>query len=196
MKRNIMIKLALPAVFLIIMACGTATPEPTADAGAYAAQTIAAYTAQAMLTQAGSNPTNIIPTDQPPAQPIPTPTFSETAPEPLPVTHTGVTLYVGECFDFDTGAVTAPDTSCDVLLTEAALLQQMNLTQISGYVTMTVPTRSDCAAARFEAGDLAVQTDLYYCFATNGGNIGFIVARDYLSGTSGQGIVFDYWIFH
>lgn len=136
------------------------------------------------------------PTEPPPPPDTPTATPEETAPNPLPVTNTGIILNNGECFNFDNGQVIAPDAQCDVWLYQSAMFRQMNGAQISGYVTMEPPTRSHCAAGRYEPGDLAVQTDLYYCFISNEGNIGFIVARNYLGGVPFTGIVFDYWVFH
>jgi hypothetical protein len=113
------------------------------------------------------------------------------------MTHTGIILNVGECFNFDKGQVTAADAQCDVWLDPGSyLLHQMNGARISGYVTMEPPTRSYCAANRYEPGDLAIQTDLYMCFFSNEGRIGFIVVREYRGGIPITGIVFDYWVFH
>lgn len=184
---------------LVALACrGTApvTPEPNMDD--IAAQTMAAYTLEAALTQA------VLPSDTPlppsstftETPPPVTSTPQEVAPDPLPATNTGIILNNGECFNFDTGqVVAAPDAQCDVWLVQSALFRQVNGAQISGYVTMTAPTRSMCAAARFEPADLAVQTDLYYCFISNEGNVGFIVVRGYRGGIPSTGIVFDYWVF-
>lgn len=176
----------------------TLPASPTADVNSIVAQTLAAYTVEAALTQAVQPPTVTLPppTEPPPPPDTPTATPEETAPNPLPVTNTGITLNNGECFNFDNGQVLAPDAQCDVWLYQPAMFRQMNGAQISGYVTMEPPTRSYCAAGRYEPGDLAVQTDLYYCFISNEGNIGFIVARNYLGGVPFTGIVFDYWVFH
>jgi len=119
----------------------------------------------------------------------------EIAPEPLPASAKGIILNNGECFNFDNDQVTAPDTECDVWLAEPGLFRQMNGAQVSGYVTMTAPTRTYCVEGRYEPGDLAVQTDLYMCFISSDGRIGFVVARSYLGAIPFTGIVFDYWVF-
>ncbi|RME89262.1 MAG: hypothetical protein D6770_05055 [Anaerolineae bacterium] len=80
-------------------------------------------------------------------------------------------------------------------MVEPALFRQMNGAQVSGYVTLTPPTRSQCLAGRYEPGDLAVQTDMYMCFITNEGNVGFIVVRSYRGSPVFTGITFDYWVF-
>ncbi len=190
--------LLLSVLGFIALACGgtaTATPEPNVDD--IVAQTMAAYTLEAALTQIALPSNTPIPPSPTSTEPPPvTATPQEVAPDPLPATNTGIILNNGECFNFDTGQVlVSPDAQCDVWLVQSALFRQVNGVKISGYVTMTVPTRSMCAAARYETGDLAVQTDLYYCFISNEGNIGFIVARDYRGGIPSTGIVFDYWVF-
>jgi hypothetical protein len=119
----------------------------------------------------------------------------ESAPDPLPAFNTGFMLNNGECLNFDNGQVGAPDADCDIWLVEPALFRQMNGAQLSGYVTMTAPTRTHCKEARYEPDDLAIQTDLYMCFITNEGKVGFIVARSYLGGIPSTGIVVDYWVF-
>lgn len=119
---------------------------------------------------------------------------AETAPDPLPASTTGVVLNNGECFNFDNGQVTAPDAECDVWLAEPALFRQMNDMLLSGYVTLTPPTRTTCVEGRYEPGDLALQTDLYMCFITNEGRVGFVVVRSY-RGDPLTGVVFDYWVF-
>ncbi|MDP2975655.1 MAG: hypothetical protein Q8N45_05515 [Anaerolineales bacterium] len=192
--------LNIAALFALLTAgCIPQTPAPpTADVDSIVAQTLAAHTVEAALTQAVQPSTDTpLPTDAPPPPPnTPTATPEETAPNPLPMTHTGIILNNGECFNFDNGAVSAPDAQCDVWLYQSAMFRQMNGAQISGYVTMEPPTRGHCAAGRYEPGDLAVQTDLYMCFISNEGNIGFIVARNDLGGVPFTGIVFDYWVFH
>lgn len=124
-----------------------------------------------------------------------TPTPNEFAPDPLPASHTGVNLTAGDCFDFDNGQVTAPNGSCDMWAVEGALIRPMNGASISGYVTMTAPSRNDCVAGQYEPGDLAIQTDLYMCFITNDGAVGFVVARSYLGSVPFSGFSFDYWTF-
>jgi hypothetical protein len=190
---------------------------PTADVDEIVAQTLAAYatgsaqavtatpdqlmlievfatgTAEAILTQSAMSPTETI---APTATFTPTAIQEENAPDPLPVTNTGVILNNGECFNFDNGqTLAAPDGQCDVWLVEAALFRQVNEVQISGYVTQSPPSRTHCAEGRYESGDLAVQTDLFYCFITAEGHVGFIVVRDYRGGIPSTGIVFDYWVF-
>jgi len=140
------------------------------------------------------------PTEQPEATGflLPTDTAAppaETAPDPLPASNTGVILNNGECFNFDNGQVTAPDTECDVWLVEPALFRQMNDAQVSGYVTLTAPTRTYCLEGRYEPGDLALQTDLFMCFITNEGQAGFVVVRSYLGAIPFSGVTFDYWVF-
>jgi len=140
------------------------------------------------------------PTEQPEATGflLPTDTAAppaETAPDPLPASNTGVILNNGECFNFDDGQVTAPDTECDVWLVEPALFRQMNDAQVSGYVTLTAPTRTYCLEGRYEPGDLALQTDLFMCFITNEGQAGFVVVRSYLGAIPFSGVTFDYWVF-
>jgi hypothetical protein len=137
----------------------------------------------------------VVPSDTP-TQPATVPP-AELAPDPLPAYNTGVPLYNGECFDFETGfPVTPPDLECDVFLNANTVFQQINGAKLSGYVTMKPPTRTYCINATYEPGDLAIQTDLYYCFITNQGQPGFVVVRQYLGGVPMTGIVFDFWIFH
>ncbi len=152
-------------------------------------QTLVAYTMEAVLSQAAAPPQAATATQTV----ISTP--EENPPQPLPASHTGIILNNGGCFDFDFGQVSAQDNQCDVLLAEPLLLRQQNNAQISGYVTLTAPSRSQCASARYEPGDLAVQTDMYMCLITNAGQIGFFVVRSY-GGIPSTGIVFDYWVFN
>ena len=205
--RKFSVFLAIPAA--VALACaGTAIAMPTADVNAIVTQTMLAYTVEAALTYAAVPsptievaPTNtaaptptvevVSPTQTQPASPAP----EENAPDPLPASHTGVILNNGECFNFDNGQVTPPDGQCDVWLAEPALFRQQNGAQLSGYVTLLAPTRSHCASGRYEPGDLAVQTDLYMCFITNEGRIGFVVVRQYRGEAPFTGIVFDYWVF-
>jgi hypothetical protein len=189
-------------VGMVGLACGTATAvPPTTDVNAIVAQTMAAYTIAAIQTQ-NANPTL---TPVPPSATFtntpnpPTATFTATmqqiAPNPLPVGYTGVILNNGECFNFDSGAVSVPDQRCDVWLFQSAMFRQMNGAKLSGYVTQDPPSRDHCVNGKYEAGDLAVQTDLYMCFITDEGKIGFIVVRDYRGNVPFTGIVFDYWVF-
>jgi len=183
--------LFLAALMLVALACGTTSPvTPTADINAIVAQTLAAYTVEAALTQAAG------PSATPPP-PAVTATPEEVAPVPLPATHTGIILNNGECFNFDNGQVlTAPDAQCDLWLAGSALFRQLNGAQLSGYnVSYTPPTRSACVGGRYEPGDLAVQTDLHMCFISNEGQVGFIVVRQYRGGVPFTGIAFDYWVF-
>jgi len=202
-------KIHLLALLIVLaLACGPiATATPVLDMDTIVAQTFVAYTVEAALTLAAAPPAASSPLPPPSATPqgaasassAPPPasaTPEEIAPAPLPATHTGIILNNGECFNFDNGQVTAPDAQCDVWLVEPALFRQVNSAQISGYVTMTPPSRSQCASGRYEPGDLGVQTDMYMCFITNQGDIGFIVVRQYLGTVPFTGIVFDYWVFH
>jgi hypothetical protein len=191
--------LLLALLGMVALACGTTTVvTPTTDVSGIVAQTMAAYTVEALLTQAA------VPSETPSATPsltpsptvvTPTSTPEENAPDPLPVAYTGVILNNGECFNFDDGGVSVPDQRCDVWLTQPGLFRQMNGAQLSGYVTLDPPTRTHCATGRYEPGDLAIQTDLYMCFITDEGRVGFIVVREYRGSVPFTGIVFDYWVF-
>ncbi len=181
---------------LLALACGltpSPTPTPTPDVDLAVAQTLTAMVPtldpNAVLTQAAATVEAIS------TQNAPTSTPAETAPDPLPAATTGVILNNGECFDFDNGQITALNADCDLWLADSALLRPVNGAQLSGYVTMTPPTRSQCLSGRYEPGDLAVQTDLYMCLITNQGQPGFVVARSYLGGIPFTGIVFDYWVW-
>ncbi|MFH1524903.1 MAG: hypothetical protein ABIF04_08040 [Chloroflexota bacterium] len=195
--RKLTLWIALLSV--IALACGTTTVvTPTVDINSIVAQTMAAYTVEALLTQAASpSLTPIPPTDTPTETPTPTSTPQEVAPNPLPATNTGILLYNDQCFNFDNGQTAlAPDAQCDVWLAEPALFRQVNGAQLSGYnVSFTPPTRSQCISATFDPTDLAIQTDLHMCFHTNEGQVGFIVVRQYLGSMPFTGIVFDYWVF-
>ncbi|GEM_PF-1183982 len=209
---------ALAFLALLALACGTTTPlPPTPDVGTLVAQTMAAYTHEAEATQvvqtlaalqtqvaaSSATPLSAPPTATNTAEPAPTvaapspsPVPAEFAPNPLPAAYTGVMLQNGECFDFDSGQVFASaDSQCDIWLVEPALIRQRNGARVSGYVTQTPPGRSACLGARYEPGDLAMQTDLYYCFITNTGQPGFLLPTHYLGGIPPTGIVFDYWVF-
>jgi hypothetical protein len=124
-------------------------------------------------------------------------TPEEVAPSPLPVTNTGIILNNGECFNLDNGQVlAAPEAQCDLWLVAPAMFRQVNGAQLSGNnVSYTPPTRSKCVNGKYEAGDLAIQTDLHMCFITNLGALGFVVVRQYRGAVPFTGIVFDYWIF-
>jgi hypothetical protein len=139
-----------------------------------------------------------LPVIAPPPTPTPKPTATpvENAPDPLPADHTGIVMNIGQCFNFDTGQVTTPDAQCDLYLASHVVFQNRNGAKISGYTTFTAPTRSHCLSAKYEPGDLAVQTDLYMCEITSQGQPGFIVVRAYLGSIPFTGIVFDYWVFH
>jgi hypothetical protein len=200
--RKLFSLLALLGIFSL--ACGTTTiVTPTIDVNSMVAQTMAAYTVEALLTQ-GAVPTNTtietpIPSSPTFTPPPPTSTFTitpeEVAPNPLPVGYTGVILNNGECFNFDSGAVSVPDQRCDLWLVQSGMFRQMNGAKLSGYVTLDPPSRTHCVNGRYEAGDLAVQTDLYMCFITDEGRVGFIVVREYRGNVPFTGIVFDYWVF-
>lgn len=204
---------------LLALTCGGSSPTPEAAVDAAVTQTLAAYTQQAAITEmaqtleaAMTQPTAIgqeavpssTPTEAATSTPLPptdtaippSPTAAEFAPNPLPAAYTGVILSPAQCFDFDDGQVVPfSDSRRDVCLLEAGLLRQQNGAHVSGYVTQQPPSRTACLGARYEAGDLAIQTDLYYCFLTNEGRPGFIVPRQYLSETTFAGFVFDYWVF-
>lgn len=203
----------------MVLACSPMpSPSPTPDVGAMVAQTMTAYvdelkatqvvqTLEALQTQvaaAGATsqlaspaiPSSVSPSPTP-AAPLPSPTPEEIAPHPLPPAYTGITLHNGECFDLDSGQVfTSANPLCDIWLVEPALIRQQNGARLSGYVTQTPPTRSACLGARYEPGDLVMQTDLYYCFITNAGQPGFLVPTGYLGGIPPTAIVFNYWVFH
>jgi hypothetical protein len=177
-----------------MLAClSTPSPAPTIDVNQLVTQTFAALTANAPTATVAPLEPSLTPTVV--LTDIPTVPVDATAPSPLPVTHTGIILNAGDCFDFDTGAVTPLNASCDMYMAEGALIRQTNGAQISGYVTFEPPSRSDCIAGRYEPGDLAAQTDLYMCFKSNNGGTGFVVVREYRPGIPIPGIVVDYWLF-
>jgi hypothetical protein len=186
---------------MVALACGTTiVVTPTTDMSGIVAQTMAAYTVEALLTQAaGPTQTQSATSSLAPSPTVFTPTSTpeEVAPDPLPVAYTGVILNNGECFNFDNGQVVpAPDAQCDVWLVEPALFRQVNGAQLSGYnVSYEPPTRSRCVSATFDPNDLAIQTDLYMCFHSNEGRVGFIVVREYRGSVPFTGIAFDYWVF-
>lgn len=193
------VQVLLIVLALTVLSCGTTsapTPVPTLDVDLVVAQTLTAMAPTldpgVAMTQAAATVEAVL-TQSVPAAPTSPP--DETAPVPLPASTTGVILNNGECFDFDTGQVAALNAQCDVWLAEAALFRQVNGAQISGYVTLTPPTRSQCLAGRYEPGDLAVQTDLYMCLITNQGMPGFVVVRSYRGEVPFTGIVFDYWVW-
>ncbi len=206
---------------LVALACGgMPLPSSGQDIATAVEQTLDAYTLEAGATQVAqtlaaavtqlaalsetplppspAEPAATAPTTTatPPSPVPPTATVEQTAPDPLPATHRDVILHNGECFDFDSGQVVASsDARCDLWLVEPALMRPWGGAQISGYVTQQPPSRSYCLGARYEPGELAIQTDLYYCLITNEGHPGFIVPRDYLGGIPFSGFVFDYWVF-
>jgi len=210
----------LVVLALLMAGCLPTLPaSPTADVNSIVAQTLAAYTVEAALTQAVQPPTVTLPPPTEPPPPPDTPTATptttqvvtpppppvtatstpeEVAPDPLPMTHTGVILNVGECFDFDTGQVSLPDQRCDLWLDANINLHEINGALLSGYATFEPPSRSHCATARHDPGyDVsAVQTDLYMCVTSSEGRLGFMVAREYRGSVPYTGIVFDYWVFH
>ena len=193
MKTKHVALIALVAA-LALAAC---SPDQQAALGTAVAETLtlqALLTAAAPATDTPPPPDTPIPSDTP--APSATPTPGGVAPDPLPATHTGIALNIGECFDFDSGQIVAADAaSCDMWLKDSILIEQMKGSQISGYVTFTAPTKSDCQAALFDPNDLAIQTDLHMCFITADGTVGFVVARSYLGAVPFTGFSFDYWVF-
>lgn len=208
-KPNIRLSFLVVLALLMTGCLPTLPASPTANVNSIVAQTLAAYTVEAALTQAvgatqppplpPATPTTLPTETPPPPSPLPTATSTpeEVAPNPLPMTHTGVILNVGECFDFDTGQVSLPDQRCDLWLDANINLHQINGALLSGYATREPPSRSRCAAARHDPGyDVsAVQTDLYMCVTSSEGRLGFMVARQYRGSVPFTGIVFDYWMF-
>lgn len=187
---------------LFLAACGSQQAAiQTAIAHTEQAQaemeTGVAQTLEVLLSRtADAQPLTAAETTTPTQTPSATTTPNEIAPDPLPASHTGVTLNVDECFDFDSGLVVAADAAgCDMWQAESALVRQMNGAQISGYVTFIAPTKSDCLAATYDPNDLAVQTDMYMCFISNDGGVGFLVPRSYLGSVPFTGFGFDYWVF-
>jgi hypothetical protein len=175
---------ALPIAAIVLLLSGCAGG---ADPGAVAsslAQTLAAQTSEtpaiAAATETGAEPTV---------------TANEAAPDPLPAANTGIEFSASLCFDFDSGAISAPDSNCDLWAVEGALVRAINGASISGYVTFSAPSKSDCISATYEPSDLAIQTDLYMCFISSQGTPGFIVARGYLGAAPFTGFVFDYWLY-
>lgn len=185
----------LVVLTFLAFACGTTSQiTPTLDVNVVVTQTLAAYTLQAAVASATPSPaatssTMLIGTPIPETQP------EEIAPNPLPASHAGILLHPGECLDMESGTVLAPDLHCDVLLLKDALLRGMNLAVISGYAFPEPPSLSECRAARYEGGDLALQTNLYMCVRTSDGYYGFIVGRAYGPGYPPAYVVLDYWVF-
>ena len=170
------------AILALVAGCaGGADPGAVASS---VAQTLAAQTAETPAIAAATE-----------TAAEPTVTANEAAPDPLPAANTGIALNAGQCFDFDTGAISAPDANCDMWAVEGALVRQMNAAQISGYVTFEAPSKSDCLSATYDPNDLAIQTDLYMCFISSQGTPGFVVARGYLGAAPFTGFVFDYWLY-
>lgn len=187
-------QLTFALIVVAALALAACTPDQQAAPGTAVAETL---TAEAATTAAAPSET-AAPTDTvaPTHTVAPSATPNDVAPDPLPATHTGIILSLNECFDFDSGLVlTADNAECDMWLKESILIGQMNGTQISGYVTFTAPTKSDCLAGTSDPNDLAIQTDLYMCFITADGAVGFVVARDYLGAVPFTGFTFDYWVF-
>ena len=212
--RQLILLTAISTLILLALACGaSAPPTPTRDINAVVVETLAAHTVEAALTAAVIPPTATMPPSPPPTAttpslpppttaPSPTATIlptaapQEIAPEPLPASNTGIVLYPNDCFDLDTGGVSAALTpGCDLLVPAPMLLRPQNGAQISGYVTFEVPTRSQCLAARYEPGDLSPNSDLYMCFRTNAGRYGFIVQRMDAPGAPPGRMIVDYWVF-
>lgn len=193
---------------LVLLACSYLPSTPTPDVGLAVTQTLSVYTQAAVttqmaqtlaaaMTQLAAGSATPAPSSTPTDTAIPpSPTPAEFAPNPLPAAYTGVVLHMGECFNFDNGqTVASPDAQCDIWLIDPGYLHQQNGAHVSGYVTLEPPSRTYCAGVKYESGDLAIQTDMYYCFITNEGRVGFIVPRQYLSIAPLTGFVFDYWIF-
>lgn len=169
---------------LTLLACGNQTSTPTPDVGLAVTQTLSVYTQAAVttqmaqtlaaaMTQLAAGSATPAPSSTPTDTAIPpSPTLAEFAPNPLPAAYTGVVLHMGECFNFDNGqAVASPDAQCDIWLIEPGYLHQQNGAHVSGYVTLEPPSRTYCTSAKYESGDLAIQTDMYYCFLTNEGRL-------------------------
>jgi hypothetical protein len=161
------------ALLLLTLACGTATPTP------------------APLPPPSDTPA-----------PVPTPTDTPipdaTAPSPLPMTHTGIILNDGECYDLDDGnAPYVLDADCDILKVYPQILRPQNGALLSGYADLTPPSLSDCMGKVFDAGDLAPNTDLYICFLSDEGHYGFIVQRP--DGApfeiSSHRLILDWWVY-
>ena len=137
--------------------------------------------------------------------PIPEPTTTwtatpeETAPDPLPVQNTGITLQNGECYDLDTGdAPYVMDADCDILSTVNQELLPQNGALLSGYADMNPPTRSECMLKEYASDHLVAQSDLYLCFVTSEGDYGFLVGRQDSAPFEiySTRLIFDYWVFH
>lgn len=185
-------RLAFVVILFLSLALPACAPRQSAiDTAVAQTLKISQLETAAAAGQATSQATSTETLAPPQTQTLP----AKNAPDPLPASNTGIMLKNGECFNFDNGQVTAPNAECDEWLAEPALFRQMNGAQLSGYVTITAPTRGHCLQAKYESGDLALQTDLYMCFITNQGRAGFVVVRDYLGGIPSTGIIFDYWVF-
>ncbi|MGD8814746.1 MAG: hypothetical protein PVI78_09765 [Anaerolineales bacterium] len=120
------------------------------------------------------------------------------APDPLPISHTGIILDDGECYDLDNGhAPHVLDADCDILLVHPQILRPQNGAQLCGHATLTAPSLADCEAAAYDAGDLAPNTDLYICFLSDEGHYGFLVQRHDGAPfeTASHRLVFDWWVY-
>lgn len=187
--RSQSIKLAILTLVLITLSCGFVTPTPPADTAIPPTDT---------LPPAADSP--IPPTDPLPPPPTPTDTAVPDifAPDPLPMTNTGIILNDGECYDLDNGhAPYTLDDDCDILLVYPQILRPQNGAQLCGHATLTPPSSNDCASAAFDPGDLAPNTDLYICFLSDEGNHGFIVQRHDGApfDTASHRLVFDWWVY-
>jgi hypothetical protein len=175
--------LAILALVLITLSCGFATPTPPADTPILPTDTVP------------PPPTNTVPALPPPTD---TPIPDVNAPDPLPMTHPGIILDDGECYDLDNGhAPHMLDADCDILLVYPQILRPQNGAQLCGHATLTPPSRGDCEAAAFDSGDLAPNTDLYICFLSDEGHYGFIVQRPDGAPfeTSSHRLVLDWWVY-
>lgn len=181
--------LAILALVLITLSCGTVTPAPVTD------------TPEPLVPPTDTPEPLAPPTDTPEPLLPPTDTpipLDPTAPSPLPMTHTGIILNDGECYDLDDGnAPYVLDADCDILKVPPQILRPQNGALLSGYADLTPPSLSDCMGKDFDAGDLSPNTDLYICFLSDEGHYGFFVQRS--DGApfeiSAHRVIFDWWVY-
>jgi len=186
--------LTILALVLLILACGpaTSTPEPRIPPTDTPEPLVPPTDTPEPLIPPTDTPEPLMPPTDTPIPPDPT------APSPLPMTHTGIILNDGECYDLDNGDVPfVLDADCDILKVPPQILRPQNGALLSGHADLTPPSLSDCMGKAFDAGDLSPNTDLYICFLSDEGHYGFFVQRP--DGApfeiSAHRVIFDWWVY-
>jgi hypothetical protein len=112
----------------------------------------------------------------------------------LTVAFTGLIFETGTCYDLDVlQPIDVTDSARDLCMIQYSLLEPQNGGLMSGYATMTPPSKGECITPNLLPDPIAVQTDLYLCFQTNLGVYGFFVAREYQDAQ--DRIIFDMYLF-